>query len=334
MNKSLEICILARLIEKQMIKAGVRNKGLIQRLETARWIAPGTRRFEWVMRPESRKSVEGRLEALLPAWREQFAFLRSIGRDPLDPSDIEALPMLRRQIDVPAPCINRRNWNAAAGLGPKHKAKAPANCILTKDWVLRFRPNRGLVGMRGGDRIDFADMAGQWTECAIPERAWTAFEAITGMPPAIIITCENLGAYVDFPATDTTLVAYAPGADTEAAAALLRKIPSAPWIHFGDLDPQGVTIAKRLAAETQRELRIYIPSFAAEYLEDAAKPVEAAWDDALDMPLLTELRSRHRRIFQEVFMLDRRLAADVAAIIQSAPGTPHVGTNGKWTDRP
>jgi len=237
--------------------------------------------------------------------------------------------MLRRQIDVPAPWINRRNWNAAAGLGPKHKAKAPANCILTKDWVIRFRPNRGLAGIRGGDRIDFADMAGQWTECAIPERAWAEFEAITGTPPAIIITCENLGAYVDFPATDSTLVVYAPGADTEAAAALLRKIPSAPWVHFGDLDPQGVEIAKRLAAEMQRELRIYIPSFAAEYLEDAAKPVKAAWDDALGIPLLSELRSRRHRIFQEVFMLDRRLAADVAAIIQSEPETPHVSTNGK-----
>lgn len=323
MNNSLEICTLGRLLEKQTIRAGVRNEGLIRRFEIARWIAPGTRRSEWVMRQESRANVEERLEALLPAWREQFAFLRSIGRDPLDPSDVEALPMLRRQVDVPAPWINRRNWNAAAGLGPKHKAKAPANCVLTKDWVLRFRPNRGLAGVRGGDHVDFSEIASQWTECVIPERAWAAVEAITGTLPAIIITCENLGAYVDFPATDSTLVVYAPGADTEAAAALLRKIPSAPWVHFGDLDPQGMEIAIHLAAETQRTLRILIPSFAAEYLEDAAKPVKAVWDDVLGIPLLSELRLRRRRIFQEVFMLDRRLAADVAAHIQSIRPIEH-----------
>lgn len=316
MSEALEISVLGRLIEKGAIKNGVRNKYLVQRLETARWIMPGSRRAEWVIRVETREAVAGRLAKLLPKWSEHFAFLRSIGRDPLDPADIEALPMLRRQVEVSTPCINRRNWNAASGLGPKHRAKAPANCLLTKDWILRFRPNRGLIGVRGDEQVDFYDMATQWTECALPERAWAKFDAVTGIAPRLVVTCENLGAYVDFPATDSMLIIFSPGADIEAAASLLRKVTSAPWMHFGDLDQEGVEIGKRLAAKTGRTLHIFIPSFADEYLEDAARPVKTAWKNgAALLPLIAELHNRKRRMFQEVFMLDGRLANDVAALI-------------------
>ena len=318
MKSALEISTLGRLIEKGAIKGGVRNEELIRRLETARWIAPGTRRAEWMIRGEARENIEGRLSKLLPDWRQHFAFLRSIGRDPFDAADIVALPMLRRQVNVLEPRINRRNWNAAAGLGPKHKAKIPANCVLTKDWVLRFRPNLGLIGVRGAEHVDLYGMAQQWTECVIPERAWAAFGMITGRVPRIIVTCENLGAYIDFPTTDSVLVIYSPGADIEAAASLLRKLPSAPWVHFGDLDQEGMDIGMRLAVETERTPRFFVPSFASEYLEDAARPVKTTWKGKMHMPLLSELQAREQRIFQEVFMLDARLARDVAAMIQDA----------------
>lgn len=316
MSDALEISTLGRLVEKGTIRRGVRNEYLIRRLEIALWIMPGSRRDEWVIRAEAREAVAGRLAKLLPNWPEHFAFLRSISRDPLDAADIDALPMLRRQVEVPASRINRRNWNAAAGLGPKHRAKAPANCVLTKDWILRFRPNRGLIGIRGDERVDLYEMARQWTECTISERAWAMFDAITGTAPRLVVTCENLGAYIDFPATDSMLVIYSPGADIEASAALLRKVPSAPWMHFGDLDQEGIEIGERLAAETGRTLRVYIPSFADEYLEDAARPMKTRWKDGAHLPLLAKLQGSKRRMFQEVFMLDARLANDVAAIIQ------------------
>jgi hypothetical protein len=93
-------------------------------------------------------------------------------------------------------------------------------------------------------------------------------------------------------------------------------IPSALWVHFGDLDQEGMEIGKRLAVETGRALRIFVPSFASEYVDDAARPVKTAWKERMDMPLLSELYARERRIFQEVFMLDVRLAGDVAMMIQ------------------
>lgn len=316
MSDPLEITTLGRLVEKGVVRSGVKNRHLVERFETARWIMPGSRKNEWVIRVEAREAVAGRLEKLLPDWPEHFSFLRSIGRDPLDATDIEALPMLRRQVEVSATCINRRNWNAAAGLGPKHRAKAPAGCILTKDWILRFRPNQGLIGVCGTERIDFHKMAKQLTECPMPERAWATVESIAGTLPRLIVTCENVGAYIDFPATDSMLVIYSPGADIEAAVSLLRKVPSVPWVHFGDLDQEGIEIGKRLADKAGREFRILIPSFADEYLEDAARPVKTQWKAVSDMPVLAKLRDSKRRMFQEVFMLDVRLANDVAALIR------------------
>lgn len=320
MSDPLEISALGRLIEKGVVRSGVKNKYLVERFETARWVMPGSRENEWAIRSEARETVAVRLEKLLPNWTLHFSFLRSIGRDPLDANDIAALPMLRRQIEVSATCINRRNWNAAAGLGPKHRAKAPAGCVLTKDWVLRFRPNQGLIGVCSTQEIDFHKMAKQLTECPMPERAWVRVESIAGTVPRLIVTCENIGAYIDFPATDSMLVIYSPGDDIEAAVSLLQKLPSAPWVHFGDLDQDGIDIGKRLAVKAGREFRIFIPSYADEYLEDAARPVKTEWKAGSDIPLVAKLCDSRRRMFQEVFMLDVRLAKDVVAFIEAELG--------------
>ena len=77
-------------------------------------------------------------------------------------------------------------------------------------------------------------------------------------------------------------------------------------MHFGDLDPEGIDIAKRIAGELKRDVKLLIPFFAEDYL-DAAKPLETAWSEIPDIPLLVALKEKRKRIFQEVFMLDGRL---------------------------
>jgi len=101
--------------------------------------------------------------------------------------------------------------------------------------------------------------------------------------------------------------------DTEAAVALLKMFPAAKWMHFGD--PEGIDIAKRIAGEACRDMNLLIPFFATDYL-DAAKPVETAWGKIPDIPLLEALKEKKKRIFQEVFMLDRRLL-EALEIIQA-----------------
>lgn len=306
MSNALEVSVLLRLLETGTGRGGVRNLHLYQRLQTARWIDPSGRKNEWSARADALLQIEERLTALMPNWREDAALLRTLGRDPYDPSDIDALPMLRRQIDISGRMVNRRTWNAAVGLGPKHTAKLKTPAVQTKDWVLRFRPNKGLQGTRGTDTIDFSHVAAAETECTYPERAWMAFNAITGIEPRVMVSCENLGAYVDMEIPDDVLLVYSPGADCDAAVALLSLLPMVPWIHFGDIDPEGIAISHQIGKRLGREAKILIPSFAEDYL-DASQPTLTPWRDSGQHPVLMELKKRQKRIFQEVFVLDERL---------------------------
>lgn len=72
-----------------------------------------------------------------------------------------------------------------------------------------------------------------------------------------------------------------------------------------------VDIAGRIAKETGRVLKLAILGFANDYL-DASMPVETPWGEVPDIPLLTELKKMKKRIFQEVFMLDKRLVEALA----------------------
>lgn len=309
MSNALEIASLARLVETGLIKLVGRNDQLLRRFEIARWIESTGRKNEWRVRSNTTPNLEARLNEIAPAWREEFQFLRSIEQDPYDPRAIEALPVLKRQKTVTG-MINRRNWNAAAGLGPKHKPQIASTATLTKDWMLRFRPNKGLRGAFADKEVDFHGIASTLTECTAPERIWLQFKGFIGELPKLAVTCENLGAYVDLPLPDTAMAIFSPGADIEAAVAIIKHLPKAVrWFHFGDIDQDGLEIAENLARETGRELNLYIPSFAEEYLPGRA--VKTPWHKTPDSALFKELRRTQKRIFQEVFMLDPRLGQEI-----------------------
>ena len=316
MTTSLEIALLARLLETGTIKKGVRTARLIDRFSTARWIVPGTRRAEWTIRETAQSVIEQRLRALLPTWKTDVEFLRRQGQNPYDPSTIEALPRLQR-VMAPTPTIlNHRNWNAAVGLGPKHRPKRAAPTQLTKDWILRFRPNTGLCVRLQDTQIDCDDLQIS-PECLIPERTWHQVVTLTGTLPQLLITCENLGAYIDFPANEWLLLLYSPGDDTAAAVHLLKQLPHVPWIHFGDLDPEGLAIGQRLAHRSKRPLRLLIPSFAADYLPYCTTPL-TPWPQQVPYPFLQQLRDQKKALYQEIFMLDDRLNSDIEQLVKHA----------------
>lgn len=311
MINAIEITVLARLIETGVAKLSERNEPLIRRFETARWIDPGTRKNEWCARPDALPNLEFRLGALLPSWQQDFEFLRSIDRNPLDPRDIESLPALRRQVGVTG-MLNRRTWNAAVGLGPKHQARLPAQTVLTKDWILRFRPNTGFCGVFAGKESHFCESDSVTTECMIPERAWMKFEEFSGVLPKAMVTCENLGAYIDLPVHESIMVIYSPGKDIEAASNIIKRLPGVPWVHFGDLDPEGIVIAESIAQEVHRKINMFVPSFVMDYLP--GQPVKTEWTHIPDLPIFVELKQTRKRIFQEVFLLDERLPDELAVI--------------------
>jgi hypothetical protein len=312
----IEIAVLGRLLETGSAREGVRNSSLIARLETARWIVPTTGRNVWSLREDSRAAALARLASLLPSWESDFALLRRLGRSPFDANDVDALPMLRRQVVVTLPMMHRRNWYAAVGIGPKHRPKRTPPCILTKDWVLRFRPSRGLVGIvQGSPSIDFY-AARRGGEYPLPERAWVEIERIEGVSPKAAFTCENLGAFVDLPVEDSILVIFAPGADTEPATALLRMLPAVPWFHFPDLDGRGVSIGQQIGRALGRACEPFIPSFAEDYV-DASRVQHEAWTDESPDRFLRTLAAGRRRIFQEVLMTDPRLRDAIVNFLRS-----------------
>lgn len=317
MNEALEISLLARLLIFGTLKAGVRNQALLDRFRHAHWIRPSVRRSEWELLPSARSSALGRLEILLPTWQQDQALLEHLKRSLFNASDVAALPMLRRAPEAATKLLNRRNWYAAAGLGPKHQPKLQANCTLTTDWILRFRPNIGLIAITSdASRVDLYErrLAGEFP---MPERYWMFIERLEGNMPRVVITCENKGAYVDLPVDSTTLVVFAPGAEITPAVRFLNKIPvTVPWFHFGDIDDRGIEIGKQLAEKLGRQYCAFVPEFASEYLEHS-KPHKSSWNTRHEGEVVNHLASTKSRLFQEVFMTDIRLGGNLKNFIDS-----------------
>jgi len=315
-DEVVEVAFLARLIRKNHCKESSRFTPLIHRYEIAEWIMPSSRKNEWVVRPESIAAIKGRLGKLLPSWEQDFSLLDSHGLDPMKPQDIESLPALK-EASFATGLVNRRTWSAIAGLGPKRKSIMDTEASLTSDWTLRFRPNKGLIGYWNDEQIDLWEFSNKWTECSIPQRKWMTLQGFDGDYPKAIITCENLGSYIDLRLDQEILAVFSPGNHIEPAVCLLEQFPSeVKWIHFGDLDPEGIEIAKRISQATGREEKLYIPSFAMDYIHRAQKD-SVKWDATANHPVLDKLAELQKGIFQEVFMLDPRLPEDIAITIAS-----------------
>ena len=309
----IEVALIARLLDQRACQEAARLGMLIRRYENAGWLRQGNRRGQWIMREEAADQLQARLGQLLPSWDEDFALLRAHARDPMDPKSIACLPALRRQARAGG-LVNRRNWNAVAGLGPKRQSVFATEAILTKDWIMRLRPNQGLTACWEAWETDLAVMAQTWTECLIPQRLWMGLRNLGGNHPRCVITCENLGAYIDLPLAPDMMAVYAPGRDTEPAVHLLSELPDTPWLHFGDLDPEGVVIAEQIAHASDRKVSMYIPTFAMEYL-DLAQKKGVEWGNVPDHPVFAVLKHQGLGIFQEVFMLDPRLKEDLSQYV-------------------
>ncbi len=317
MTISLEIASLGRLIETGSIKEVMRNKVLIKRFETAMWIERSNRKSEWSLRDGSVVELKERISDIAPNWIIDFEYLRAMNLDPYDPSVLEMLPILKQR-NIPNGLTNRRNWNAITGSSPKHTSRIKCKSRLTSDWVLRFRPNSGLKAIFKGTEIDLDDTSGFYTECVFPERMWFGFDRFKGRFPRVIITCENLGAYIDLPVPEDVMVIYSPGRDIVSAMELLKQFSDVVWFHFGDIDPYGVDIARSIATGIQREVSFYIPTFAKEYLPGSALGKDQSWKEisGFSESVMAELQKTNSRIFQEVFMLDQRLSNDLEKYCQ------------------
>jgi hypothetical protein len=168
--------------------------------------------------------------------------------------------------------------------------------------------------------VDLASIAAVLGEVALPERALTGRLELEGSVRAVLLV-ENLGTFCDLPPIAGWLFAHVAGWDTATVRRLLERLPHAPVVHFGDLDPNGARIVRHLR-EQVRELRWFVPSFWGELVE--AKGLPASWPEDLDLagapPLVHELARRGLWLEQEPLAVDPRTCPALEALVSPDQG--------------
>lgn len=312
-NVQFEISLIERLLSSGQAQEAKWWNFLRKRFSDAGWIELSKRKGVWHLCDKARAQVEVRLDSLWGTRADDLVLLHRNELSALNPKHLAYLPALRAETPQTPTLINRRTWYAISGVGPKQKSLLSAkeqDVVLTHDAVTRFRPNVGLEIEVEGNTIKISDITQLVGEFSLSERGLRKLPKFKGVVPSAIITVENIGSYIDLPLPSDMLAIFSPGADIRCAVQLIKFFPDVNWIHFGDIDPEGVKIAHTLAAALDRQPQVYIPSFAKDYLKRSQKR-EVVWNETYGLPLLSVLQNMKAGIFQEVFMLDKRLEGDI-----------------------
>lgn len=283
----------------------------------AGWVATTHRTGEVVLREAWRADVEARLTALCPTWRDDVSALEEAGL-PLSPAGWRALRDHRRQGKLPTTLPRRLNQRTAAAALRSHSkallgegARAALEGVqVTHDNFVRLRPHAGLrVAAPSGD-VDAALLVAMCGDVCVTERAFLDGTRLAGPAPEALVLVENVGAFVDLPLPSGWCAAHVPGWNTSMVAPLRDAWPETPAVLFGDLDPNGVSIARTLQASWPG-LRWFVPELARDYLDGAQSGEWPALGEV--PPVIAELSRRSRWIEQEVLLLDSRLVRELAA---------------------
>jgi chromosome partition protein MukB len=210
----------------------------------------GLRGRRTALLPAHRSDVEARLDARYPGWRD---FLRELHTRGLPRTPQGCLDLERSRVPRPfPPAWTRLNqhtaaaWirgNAKAALGPEDGPVLEGR-LVTHDNGIRIRPHAGLQFVRGGASFlvdPFVSLAG---EIFLPQRAFLDGPCLSGSLPRCLLLVENLGVYVDLEPPPGWCVAHVPGWNTSMVPHLVEAWRDVPALLFGDLDPNGVEIAR------------------------------------------------------------------------------------------
>lgn len=106
------------------------------------------------------------------------------------------------------------------------RREALAGVDLTRDGLVRLRPNAGLTIKRDGCVLDTSLVVGVLHEVVLTERALRDGARLAGTLPRALLLVENLGPYLDLCAPEGWLVAHVPGWDTVTVRLLMEQMPS------------------------------------------------------------------------------------------------------------
>jgi hypothetical protein len=163
--------------------------------------------------------------------------------------------------------------------------------------------------------VDLTAITEVFGEVSIPERAFNEDLTLEGTIRAVLLV-ENLGAWRDLPALEGWLFAHVAGWDTATVVLLLDRAGGVPFIHFGDIDPNGVRVFLHLR-KRYPDLRWFVPSFWRDLVD--LKGLRAEWPDDLDLgdapELVRDLALRGLWLEQESLVIDRRIGPALEAML-------------------
>lgn len=212
-----------------------------------------------------KSGVRERLDAVWPEWETASRAVREADDDPLDEDAYHRLRVRVGVASFPAHWprqVNRRTaaallaGSAKAPLTERHRAQVGSEEI-TRDDVLRVRAFTPLTVTIGGClTADVAMMTSVAGDMPLPERSF-ALQEWAG-DPAIIVTVENKGAFIDLPEAPGALVIHCPGYNIDLSLTLIERW-NCPVVHFGDFDADGLAIARTMRARLGERVRWLIP---------------------------------------------------------------------------
>ena len=278
------------------------------------WTRTTGRRDELEVVPSFRTEIENMLDRRWPEWRVARRRLVEAGLPVTHEGWKQLLDRDRAAQTVALPPrLNKKT--AAAYVGPHSKVGftdvrrlALDGIDITRDGIVRLRPNRGLVLATPSQRVVASRLVAVAGEVVLNERALKDGTRLTGVRPRAVLTVENLGPYMDVPAPEDWMVVHVPGWNSPTAKRILDQLEDIPILHFGDLDPDGAKIVHHLRRQYPR-LQWAVPGFWSECLPDRAQRKQWPGDlDLTDAPsLVQELKDAGLWLEQETITLDSRL---------------------------
>ncbi len=271
-----------------------------------------------------RQEIEATLTRVFPGWRERLARLQGMGLS-ADERGWRELARVERASDLdPGLLPGRMNQHTASGLVAAHsKATLTAahretlgDAEVTRDGLVRVRANPGLSLRRAKKTADASEVTDILGELPIPERAFLDGLQFDGVLPQALLLVENLGTYIDMMSPKGWMIAHVPGWNTATLRLLLDRLPEVPVLLFGDLDPNGVAIARHVRC-MRDDLLWAVPDFWAEFV--ASRGLDYPWPEDFvtsGLPdLVVRLAQENRWLEQEAISVDARLVPALEGLL-------------------
>lgn len=317
------------LFKTEAIRRDVYTWPLISELLEQEWLEQGKDVKHFVLTGKGRQQLPKLLDEQVPEWQELALSGMDMAHEERDVF-MRRLEFIRTntRFDLPV-WINRRSYNTLYGGDAETNISSELQRLLPKykvseDVVLRIRGNTDMHLVRKLLKpIRLGSMFQLMSHVAIPERDVMELTEVDGEQPYMVMTVENLSAFNDMDLPDHLMLIWSPLEYPDLAIRLLKMIPHyVPHVHFGDLDSSGLALAERIADETGRPVRRFLPEFWQEYVNEYAKSCTepsgkgSHWQQAINSnPLIRKLMLRKEWLPQDAILLDPRLKNELAALM-------------------